>query len=283
MTHHRHRIRIHHHTYLDPHPALGLTLYTTLERALRELQLAVGKTMVMAELRALLPSWLLPATMTDHQVVRHVATQVAQGKAAITTAAPTDDLPWPEILANLEDFEGNVPHMYVDTKGYVTVGVGKMLSDAAAAQKLKFVVRATKTPATAAEIAADFAKVKAQPMGHLPSFYKSDLDLPQTEVDRITKEIAEQCDKEVAARYAGYAKYPVQVRQALIDMRFNMGPNMDKFKKFKASIEKAHQTGNGKDWETAATESYRKDVGPPEQRRNVWTSDMILKGGGVKK
>ena len=285
MTHHKRRIRIHHHTYLDPNPARGLhTLFVTFEGALRELQAAVGKTMVMAELRALLPTWLMPALMNDHQVVHHVATQVAQGKAAIkTTPAAADDLPWTQILADLERFEGNVPHMYVDSKGYVTVGVGKMLPNATEAKKLGFVVRATKAPATPDQIAADFAKVQAQPMNHLPSFYKSDLDLPQSEVDRITKEIAQRCDKEVAARYTGYDDYPVEVKQVLIDMRFNMGGNMDKFKNFKKAIETAHHTGSGKDWETAAKESYRRDVGAPDAGRNLWARDMILKGGGVAK
>ena len=32
-------------------------------------------------------------------------------------------------------YEGNVPHMYLDTKGYVTVGVGHLLNDVEAAKK----------------------------------------------------------------------------------------------------------------------------------------------------
>ncbi len=120
----------------------------------------------------------------------------------------------------------------------------------------------------------------AQPSNQLPQKYTSDLDLPQTEIDRLVKEIAERCDKEVASRYKGYASYPVEVRQVLIDMRYNMGGNMDKFKNFKKWVEQAATSHSASDWTNAAKESYRRDV---QQDRNDWASDMILKGGGVKK
>jgi GH24 family phage-related lysozyme (muramidase) len=44
-------------------------------------------------------------------------------------------------LPKLKVFEGSVPYMYLDTTGNVTVGVGKMLPNAAAAQKLGFIRR----------------------------------------------------------------------------------------------------------------------------------------------
>ena len=41
-------------------------------------------------------------------------------------------------LPQLKIFEGSIPFMYVDSTGNVTVGVGNMLPNAAAAQKLAF-------------------------------------------------------------------------------------------------------------------------------------------------
>lgn len=203
-----------------------------------------------------------------------------QGNAALRDApVARGELPWPQILKDLQRFEGSIPHMYVDSKGYVTVGVGRMLPNASEAQKLSFVVRATGVKATPEQIADDFAKVHAQPMNHLPGFYKSDLDLPQTEIDRITREIAERCNNEVSASYLSYGRYPVELRQVLIDMRYNMGGNMDKFKTFKKAVEAANRNGDGKDWEQASKESYRRDV---SKERNDWASSMILKAGGIK-
>jgi hypothetical protein len=220
---------------------------------------------------------------TDEQVISYVAHLVEAGRAALKfMRADSGDLPWPQILKDLEHFEGNIPHMYRDTKGFVTVGVGKMLPDVGEAQKLAFVVRATKRPATREQIAADFAKVKAQPWSKDTDAddYDSDLDLPQLEIDRILKVIAQRSAEEVAARYKGFNQYPVQVKQALIDMRYNMNANMDKFLQLNRYTELAYQTGAGRDWELAAQHSHRKDVGG---ERNDWTRDMILKGGGVKK
>jgi GH24 family phage-related lysozyme (muramidase) len=50
--------------------------------------------------------------------------------------------------------------MYLDTVGKVTIGVGNMLPNVAAAQKLAFVVRTTKKKAIKDQIETDFEAVK---------------------------------------------------------------------------------------------------------------------------
>ena len=42
-----------------------------------------------------------------------------------------------------EQYEGKIPHMYLDTKGLVTVGVGYLLATVVEAQKLPFIVDKT--------------------------------------------------------------------------------------------------------------------------------------------
>jgi hypothetical protein len=88
-------------------------------------------------------------------------------------------------LAKLEHFEGSVPWMYLDTVGKVTVGVGLMLPDVAAAQHLSFTL--DNRPATPAEIAAEFTRVHALPMGRPAQFYyhASAPQLPQPEIDSL--------------------------------------------------------------------------------------------------
>src|ERR1700739_1906291 len=98
-------------------------------------------------------------------------------------------------LLQLKEFEGVSSYMYLDTAGNVTVGVGKMLPDATAAQKLAFVRRMDPStqppplagPATADEIKADFDNVKKQIAGKIATYYKqfTRLDLPDGVIDSL--------------------------------------------------------------------------------------------------
>ena len=59
-------------------------------------------------------------------------------------------------------YEGEVPTMYLDCKGLVTVGVGNLVDPVSEACRLPF-VRADGTPATQAEIAAEWRTLKCKP------------------------------------------------------------------------------------------------------------------------
>jgi hypothetical protein len=266
---------------LDPNPAHGhRSLLQTYDVAKRELRSAIGNDVTMAALRALIPVTMNPAQMTDDDVLDHVARMVGNAQASLKfSSTDAGTLPWPDILKDLKRFEGVVLHMYLDTVGKVTVGAGTMLASKGEAEGLKWSVRKTKMPATAAEIDADYVKVQGQKWGMLPSKYVTDLDFTD-DVDGPLKARAEESADAVAARYMGWANYPVEVKRVLIDMRYNMKNNMDKFKTFQAAIEKAAQTKAGADWKAAAEASNRPQV---NDDRNDWTYDMILKGGGVPK
>ena len=274
---------------LDPNPGHHLAVsnkFPSRNRgfAILELQGAIGNVLTMAKLRALLPPTAAPASLSDSDVVTAVANMVHTGEATLKfTSTDAGDLPWPDILRDLgrPDFEGTVPHLYADTVGKVTVGVGTMLASVAEAQALGFVVRKTGKPATAAEIADDYASVQKQyrttPNKNATS-YQTALDLPQSEIDRVLKVRAERSAHQLAARYAGWDKYPAKVKRALIDLRYNMNDNLNKFVTFQTAIEKAAQTNAAADWQAAAAASRRPQV---SGTRNQWTSDMILQGGGV--
>src|SRR5712672_1434640 len=81
-----------------------------------------------------------------------------------------------EYIKKLKIVEGFADHMYLDTKGYVTIGVGSMLSsaDAAKSSGLTFTNRETGKATTTDEIAADFDAVKKASKGmHPPGKYES--------------------------------------------------------------------------------------------------------------
>src|SRR5713226_1332348 len=68
-----------------------------------------------------------------------------------------------------EQFEGCVPHMYLDIKGLVTVGVGNLVDPVGLAQALPFRfknkpgIASPGAPATADQIAAEWQKLKNNP------------------------------------------------------------------------------------------------------------------------
>ena len=63
-----------------------------------------------------------------------------------------------DLKRNLKTFEGCVSHMYLDTNGFVTVGVGHMIGCCGDAERLSFVLRPGSAAATVDQIAKDFNK-----------------------------------------------------------------------------------------------------------------------------
>ena len=169
----------------------------------------------------------------------------------------------------LAEYEGSIPHMYLDTKGYVTVGVGHLLTSAAAAQKLDF--RKGGKKATAAEIKTDYDTVEKQTKGKLASFYKkhTELVLAQTTIDSLTDKHIQSFEKELKRIYADFDKYPSEVRLALFDMIFNLGMTKLKnvFVNFTAAIK-------AKNWKKAATASKRAGIQPA---RNNYVKGLLEK------
>jgi GH24 family phage-related lysozyme (muramidase) len=175
-------------------------------------------------------------------------------------------------LPKLKEFEGMFSHMYLDTTGNVTVGVGKLLADAAAAQKLAFVHRsdASAKAATPEEIRADFETVNKQAGGKLASYYKqfTRLDLPESAIDALL-------DAEVRSFMAGLSKafpefdsYPSEACAAIFDMAYNLGLGAltSGFPTFCRAV-------RNRDWATAAKECHRGGIG---EGRNNWTRDQLL-------
>jgi GH24 family phage-related lysozyme (muramidase) len=188
-------------------------------------------------------------------------------------AAPPQMLSMAQVRADLSANEGRVNHMYLDTKGLVTVGVGTMLPDVKAAQALHFLVRSTKAAASAAEIETEFKAVLAQPAGQLAANYTTLLDMPEDQIDSLLDTEITTREAGLRMQFKGYDGYPASARRALIDMVFNLGmgsasknTGLLAFKTMKTAIE----TG---DWKKAAASCHRNG---PSRSRNDWTRDRFL-------
>jgi GH24 family phage-related lysozyme (muramidase) len=173
-------------------------------------------------------------------------------------------------LAQLKIFEGCVPWMYRDSVGKVTVGVGLMLPDAAAACALPFQAAGGGAAATAEQIAAEFARVEAQAMGKLPSFYRAagSLELPQAVMDAKLSAVLTEFEATLRAKLTGYDALPDGVKMALLDMAYNLGPE-GLLKGYPRMIH-AVETGA---WAEAAAECARGGI---NAARNAWTRQQFL-------
>jgi len=158
--------------------------------------------------------------------------------------------------------------MYRDTVGKVTVGVGLMLPDAKAAQALPFIV-GTRS-ATPEEIAAEYARVDAMPIGRASAFYKTptSLLLTQQTIDAKLTSVLAGFEADLRAQFPHYDTLPDGVKMALLDMIYNLGP-AGLFKGFPHLVA-AIQTGA---WTQAAEHCIRRGPGPA---RNDWTREQFL-------
>jgi GH24 family phage-related lysozyme (muramidase) len=171
-------------------------------------------------------------------------------------------------LAKLKEFEGCVPWMYRDTVGKVTVGIGLMLPDAKAAEALPFVIGTR--AATPEEIAAEYARVDAMPMGRASAFYKTptSLVLTQQTIDAKLTSVLAGFEADLRSRFPHYDTLPDGIKMALLDMIYNLGP-AGLFKGFPHLVA-AIQTGA---WQQAADHCIRRG---PGAARNDWTREQFL-------
>ncbi len=158
--------------------------------------------------------------------------------------------------------------MYRDTVGKVTVGVGLMLPDAKAAEALPFLIGTR--AATQQEIAAEYTRVDAMPIGRASAFYKTptSLVLTQQTIDAKLISVLEGFEADLKAQFPNYDNLPDGVKMALLDMIYNLGP-AGLFRGFPHLIA-AVQSGA---WTQAAEHCMRRG---PGLARNDWTREQFL-------
>lgn len=181
---------------------------------------------------------------------------------------PTDYLPHAKLA------EGNIPHMYLDTVGIVTVGIGHALATPDAAAALPFIMRAAGQPAGPAQIAADYASVKAQPSGMVARHYRAFSRTLLSE-DAIANRFAQDMNEflpSLATAIPGLADFPMTVQLVLVDMAFNLGVRglVSKFPKMMCSV-------SARDWTGCARECRHPQLSDDRnQQVAAWFVDAAL-------
>lgn len=165
--------------------------------------------------------------------------------------------------------EGCITHMYLDTVGRVTVGVGNMLSNADAAAELPFINRETGENATEEEIKAEFYLVAAQAPAKLAASYKqfTRFDLSPAAIDELLDRRIEEFEASLEQDFANYDNFPPAAKLGLMDMVFNLGNSglINKFPSFTSSAREEN-------WAGCAVECNRKGVA---DSRNQEVKDLF--------
>ncbi|MBV0933333.1 lysozyme family protein [Marinobacterium weihaiense] len=178
-----------------------------------------------------------------------------------------------QLLLQLEQQEGRIAHMYRDTRGFITIGVGHLLTSEHDALALPLVHRDSGLPASADTIRAEYRKLATRPYGQrygASSFAAhTRLDLPDPEIDNLTQRHIAGFHQELGGLYgrAHFSAMPERVQLALFDMIFNLGlPKLQHgFPRFNRHIR------NG-DWPAAARESHRRGI---SEARNQHVQDLL--------
>lgn len=175
-------------------------------------------------------------------------------------------------LSMLKQYEGNIPYMYLDSRGYVTVGVGFLLDSANAATNYTFylnvaavtqpspVVLSVPQKATADQIKGEWTKIKGQATPHLANFYEkfTTMKMLQGDIDAALTTKINSFEGSARQIFSDWDSFASSAQLALLDMIYNLG-SLSAFPKLVGAA-------NKKDWATCAAECHRE--GPSEQRNN---------------
>lgn len=183
------------------------------------------------------------------------------------------------LIVKLEEYEGRIPHLYVDSVGRVTVGVGHLIANRNETGSLTLMVGGAGAPmraATLKEKQDEYDAIAKQPKGYRAGWYEkhAKLTMRDPDIDALLVAHIDSFHAKLVKAYTkaqGYPKdfdgLPHSVQLALFDLIFNVGPTgLTKFTQFNAAIKAS-------DWKKAAEQSHRSQV---SGARNEYVKKLLL-------
>jgi GH24 family phage-related lysozyme (muramidase) len=130
-------------------------------------------------------------------------------------------------IAFTAPLEGVVTWMYLDVKGFVTVGIGNLIDPVSTAIGLPF-VKPDGAAATKSEIAAAWQNVKSHTelaqQGYRPAARVSDLRLTNEGVEQIVLSVLDRFAKALLGHYPDFESWPADAQLATLSMAWACGP-----------------------------------------------------------
>ena len=167
-------------------------------------------------------------------------------------------------------FEKKINHMYQDSRGNVTIGIGHLIRKSGLSL-IKLKLDSINTFAHSDKKNHDYDAVKNAPRGKPASYYKqyTNLVISDNEINRLYESDVYEIERLVKYYFKQYNTYPLGVRRVLLDMGYNKGPKGTsdyRDGKFKKAIEE----GN---WLAASKLCIRPGI---QDDRNAWAKNIFL-------
>jgi GH24 family phage-related lysozyme (muramidase) len=172
---------------------------------------------------------------------------------------------------DLQAFEGMTTWLYCDVRGFVTVGIGNLVSSPESCMALPFYRKGIDLNATDGEKAAGWRKVKAAyDKTKSAAYYQGVCDL-RLELDFVKGLCARRLTMEfipgIKRLLHDFDDFPLPARKALVDLAYNLG--VGGLSKFVTLLDACQR----QDWEVAARSCGRKGA---REKRNLWTAQMFI-------
>lgn len=172
------------------------------------------------------------------------------------------------LIADLERWEGKYRHLYLDTKGLVTTGIGNLVRTPEDAVGLGLVLGGV--AATPAQARDAWAAVKRMQPGLRARSYEvaSPLRLTEEAVDQlVARRLNDEFVPGLRRLWPSFDAFPVQAKSALVDMAYNCGlSGLAKFTHLGADVQR-------QDWVAASSSCHRMSARP---ERNDWTAAQFM-------
>lgn len=152
-------------------------------------------------------------------------------------------------------FEGYVPHMYLDIKGLVTIGIGNLIDPMSSALGLPFVRKDNGQPATTNDIILEWRKMKLNKQlaqqGYRAAAKIATLELTKDGIANLVRNKMFDFETYIERHtLPEFDTFPADAQLAIMSMAWAMGPAF--FPKFPAFTKACKQ----KEWSTAAEHCY---------------------------
>jgi GH24 family phage-related lysozyme (muramidase) len=142
-----------------------------------------------------------------------------------------------------QGIEEYVPHLYLDKKGNVTVGIGHLVPDVDEAKKLVFTKRGTNIGASQKEIERAFNIVNSSGLTNTrASAFRNLTNIFMTEADAVTQAMNDIDEflriLKSPDYFPEFDTYPTLAKRGLLDLAYNVGPDRarDEYKATTAAV-----------------------------------------------
>lgn len=186
-------------------------------------------------------------------------------------------IPLAEASRIIAPFEGRIEFMYLDVKGYVTVGVGCLLKTPQDAIRLVWRYRDDSGEPDETAIGDEWSRVSRQPAGMDAHAYKrvTSMDLIPYEIDRMFAQRVGAFETSLQHIFPEFASWPEPAQLATLDMAYNLGAGA--IPKEWPNLTRALRR---QEWRAAAKESHRPEA---REARNLVVRGLYLEAAGKYK